>query len=89
MSADPITVEWVSDGRKPQCAPNPDFPRGVYADAACGAHGCAIGLPYPAPCCGVWLIKCSVCDNTVAITAAGRADDPYAAKIPCKLKGSA
>lgn len=89
MLAEPITVTWLSAGHPPRCEPNPDFPRGIYADASEGRQGCAVALGYPAPCVGKWLIECAVCDNRVIVTAAGRPDDPYAAKIPCKLKGSA
>lgn len=84
-----LQVYWIDRGREPKCAPNPDFPDGMDADLSLGAERtCSTALPYPAKRCGLWLVKCSVCGITVAITTAGRPDDPRSAKVPCKITGA-
>jgi hypothetical protein len=45
---------------------------------------CLAELPYPAECCGVLIVRCTKCGENVAITTAGRADDPRTVKLPCK-----
>jgi len=50
---------------------------------------CLVELPYPAPECGYWHIKCATCGMVVAITAVGRPDDPVRVKIPCLGSGRA
>lgn len=81
-----IEIEFRKSGRgKARCEPNPDFPNGVTLDIAQGRTSCAIDLPYPAPECGVWVVRCKLCLRCIAITAAGRPDDPIKALIPCNL----
>ena len=84
-----LTITWHSHNRAPQCPSDPAYPNGIEVDAAQGKIGCAVDLPYPAECCGIWLIACPVCGNQVAVTAAGRRDDPKRVRIPCKLEGRA
>ena len=80
-------VEFKPSGRgKAQCPPDPQFPNGVTINAA--NHGqpfCEVALPYPAPECGHYVVRCSLCDMSVAITAAGRPDDPRSLTMPCRL----
>ncbi len=78
-------VEFMPSGRgKAQCAPDPRYPDGKDIDISDGALACAIQLPYPAPECGAWVVKCNACERgAIAITAAGRPDDPRLVKIPC------
>lgn len=72
-------IDWKDAGREPQCAPNPAFPNGIDIDAAVGAaEACAVMLPYPAPRCGQYVVRCKSCDYVVAVTTAGRPDDPRA-----------
>ncbi len=53
-------VNFVSHNREAKCPSNPDFPNGVDIDAAAGARKtCSTWLPYPAECCGVWMIECT------------------------------
>lgn len=82
-----ITVEFVKSGRgKAQCPPNPDYPEGVAIDAAAlGEKACSVDLPYPAPECGTWMVRCDQCQMSVAITAAGRIDDPVSVRVPCRM----
>jgi hypothetical protein len=47
---------------------------------------CCNNLPYPAPRCGIYEIKCNDCGVKVALTVAGRVDDPRTITIPCKVK---
>lgn len=82
-------VEWLSDGRKAKCAPDPAYPNGMDVDAAEGRAGCTTSLPYPAPACGMWFITCPVCGHTALVTAAGRPDDPRSVRVPCKVQGRA
>ena len=82
-------IEWIDRGRDPECAPNPAFPRGVDADASAGAETtCTTKLPYPAKRCGAYIIECDRCGVRVAITTAGRADDPRSVKIACAPPGA-
>ena len=80
-----LSVEFVSHHRKAQCAPNPDYPNGIDLDVSRGKPGCSTDLPYPAPECGLWVVKCSVCGMSAGVTAAGRIDDPKSVKIPCRI----
>ncbi len=82
------SVEFLPSGRgKAQCPSDPAYPHGLEIDATKpGQKACCVELPYPAPECGVWMIACSDCHLHVAVTAAGRPDDPNSIKIPCKEK---
>jgi hypothetical protein len=79
------TVQFVPSGRgKAQCEPDPEYQHGKAID--CGFNvSCFVELPYPAPECGHYLVTCNECDMCIAITAAGRPDDPISVTIPCKL----
>lgn len=78
-------VVFISAGRKASCAPNADFPKGVDVDLSKGRFAvCTIELPYPAECCGTWVIACNKCGFKCGVTAAGRADDPRSITMPCK-----
>lgn len=84
---DQFQIRWHDSGREPQCPPNPAFPNGVHLDLAAGrAPGarCVLDLPYPARRCGYYSITCRTCGLRVAVTTAGRPDDPCAVKLPCK-----
>ena len=84
-----IRVTWHDHGREPKCAPNPAYPNGIDLDCSHGAeHTCAVELPYPAKRCGYFMVKCRACGMRVAITTAGRPDDPRSARIPCKREGA-
>jgi hypothetical protein len=79
-------ITFRPSGRgKAQCAPNPEFPNGVAINMTTGADDayCGVPLPYPAPECGAWVVTCECCSMTVAITAAGRPDDPVSVLLPC------
>ena len=80
------TVIRIDRHREPQCAPNPAYPDGIDMDATRGLPGpsCKVALPYPAKRCGMYEVKCNVCGIVVAITTAGRPDDPRSLTIPCK-----
>ena len=77
-------VEFIASGRgKARCAPDPNFPNGKSLVKS-GGFGCVVNLPYPAPECGIWKVLCSDCGSRVAITCAGRADDPTCFQMNCK-----
>ena len=79
-----LTAEWIDNGRAPQCAPNPAFPNGIDVDVSDGASKtCSIDLPYPAPRCGAYVIRCDRCQLVTAITTAGRPDDPRNVTLAC------
>lgn len=84
-------IEWCDSGREPQCPPNPKFPNGIVIDGREDETdaACTIDLPYPAKRCGMYFIRCKLCDRSVAITTAGRPDDPRQLIMPCKLGGNA
>lgn len=79
------TITWVTKGRKAKCEPDPNFPKGRPLDASNGDLSCKVDIPYPAPECGMYIIKCEQCGMSVGITAAGRPDDPISLQMPCKL----
>lgn len=88
-------IEWQDFGREPQCAPDPKFPDGIdVIDPMIGRAGtsgkstCKVDLPYPAKRCGVHLVYCEVCDQRVALTTAGRRDDPRSLTMLCKSLGT-
>lgn len=77
-------IAFVSTGRLPQCPPDPAYPLGIDIDLSGGAtKTCKTSLPYPAPCCGTWIVVCDDCGYGVAVTAAGRIDDPRTLKVAC------
>ncbi len=53
-----------------------------------GAETCTIALPYPAPECGMWIIRCDRCPMSIAVTAAGRPDDPISVTVECKKRSN-
>lgn len=82
-----ITVKWIDHGREPKCSPNPEYPKGIDVDMSRGQSvTCKTELPYPAMRCGIYIIDCDVCGLRVAVTTAGRSDDPRSVKIACAPK---
>lgn len=79
-------ITFQRSGRgKAQCPPNPDYPNGIALDAfTADAPSCTVSLPYPAPECGMWIVYCRQCSMSMAITAAGRPDDPISVKMNCQ-----
>jgi hypothetical protein len=83
--AEQFRIIWRDSGREPQCPPNPAYPEGIDLDISSpGLASCQTPLPYPARRCGVYIVSCLVCGLNVAVTTAGRPDDPRSARIPCK-----
>lgn len=81
-----MKIVFLDSGREPQCAPDPAFPNGRELDISKGAaKTCVATLPYPAPRCGVMMVKCERCGYSAAVTVAGRPDDPRNVTLPCKL----
>lgn len=78
-------INFLSTGRQPECTPNPEYPHGIDLDPG-ERPACLASLPYPADCVGTWIVSCKRCKTSVAITAAGRPDDPRTIMIPCKKK---
>ena len=77
-------IEWIDHGREPQCAPNPDYPNGIRLNSAPeGVPACVADLPYPAKRCGCYIVRCTVCGMSVAVTTAGRPDDPRSVRMAC------
>lgn len=83
-----IDVSFIDSGRSPQEKPDPKFPDGrrIILTEHALQKTCTRNLPYPAPRCGQYAIKCRVCGFTGLITVAGRTDDPNAVTIPCLEK---
>lgn len=82
-------IQFHANGRgKAKCDPNPDYANGKLIDMTYGnpIPSCSVDIPYPAPECGVWIIKCKECDFIGGLTAAGRADDPAKVILQCKNK---
>jgi hypothetical protein len=82
-----LRVTWIDSGLEPQCAPNPRYPHGIGLDFRhdVDAPCCTTDLPYPAKRCGAFIIKCQICGLSVAISTAGRPDDPRSIIVSCKL----
>lgn len=77
-------IRFLSHNRKARCAPNPEYPDGIDIDNG-ERPACRVELPYPAECCGAWVVDCSTCGVRVGITAAGRPDDPRSVMLPCRI----
>jgi hypothetical protein len=86
MKSPVIKIEFISHNRMAECPADPAFPDGVEIDFSDGKPGwvCVHEIPYPAKCCGLWVVTCMECGLRVGITAAGRLDDPRCIKLPCK-----
>lgn len=83
------TVEWIDSGREPQCAPNPEYPNGIDIPAIhADENHCKVVLPYPAKRCGAYIVTCSICQTRIAVTTAGRPDDPRSVEMPCNFTGA-
>jgi hypothetical protein len=77
-------VKWIDGMREPQCAPDPAYPNGIDIDVSGDSkETCTTDLPYPAKRCGYFLVNCELCSLSVAITTAGRPDDPRSVKLRC------
>lgn len=69
----------------PQQPSNPAYPDGVHIQGAVpGARSCTVDLPYPAPERLIWDVRCKRCGYRLAVTAAGRPDDPRSLTLPCQ-----
>ena len=78
-------INWIDFRRSAQQQPNPAYPKGKDIDGSAGrSPTCVCKLPYPAKRCGIYQIECSTCRISVAITTAGRVDDPRSVKLACK-----
>ena len=78
---------WVDHEREPRCQPDPRYPDGIDIDVSKGAaETCETELPYPAKRCGVFHVICDRCNIYVAVTTAGRSDDPRSLRVACKRK---
>jgi hypothetical protein len=86
-----IDVVFLDSGREPQCKPDPYWPNGkpinLVVDEMTKVKSCTYNLPYPAPRCGLYDIRCLECGFHVVLTVAGRPDDPNMVTIPCKGRG--
>lgn len=81
-------VVFRPSGRgKAQCPPDPNYPNGIELDCSTPPAGatCLVGLPYPAPECGLWMVHCNQCAITIAVTTAGRPDDPISVRMDCGM----
>lgn len=79
-----LKIEWIDAGREAACPPDPAYPDGVnLVDNPEALAHCVTLLPYPAPRCGLWVVRCERCRKSVHITAAGRVDDPRSISMAC------
>jgi hypothetical protein len=81
-----LYTKWHDHGCEPQCRPDPAFPQGKDIDISAGAKSCMTNLPCPAPRCGHYIVVCTECDRRIAVTTAGRPDDPRSVRVPCKQR---
>lgn len=82
-----MKIEFIDSGREPQCAPDPSYPDGIaLVDLSEGVTlTCTAELPYPAPRIGLMEVECERCGLRVAVTVAGRPDDPRSVKLGCRM----
>lgn len=86
-SMDKFSIVWHDANKEPQCAPNPAYPSGIDVDASLGAQNtCVAELDYPAPRIGAHVVRCNVCGYSIAVSTAGRPDDPRSVRLPCQEK---
>lgn len=80
-------IEWFDSGSEPTVKPNPKYPDGIDIDMSKGSEPtCVVTLPYPAKRIGYYSVECKACKLRVAISTAGRPDDPRSAKLACKVR---
>ena len=82
-----VEIVFLDSGRSPKCPPNPKYPEGIVVDFSQGfgeVDRCIVDVPYPAPRCGAYHVHCKQCGLVVAMTVAGRVDDPRTVVLPCK-----
>lgn len=79
-----MKIEWIDHKREPRCAPDPAYPDGKDINTVGDRPSCKANLPYPAKRCGLYIVECERCGYRVAITTAGRPDDPRSVRLPCK-----
>lgn len=80
-----LSVTWIDGKREPACPPDPKYPDGIDIDLSFGAvKTCATTLPCPAKRCGTYIVKCEACGKVVALTTAGRPDNPRSLKVACR-----
>jgi hypothetical protein len=87
MMNDRFCIRWWDGGREPQCPPNPDYPEGIdikLKPASVPLNRCVAKLPYPALRRGAYIVECARCGATVAVTTAGRPDDPRSVEMECR-----
>lgn len=79
-------IEWIDGNREPQVQPNPAYPEGIdVVTVEPGEVGCRVKLSYPARRIGMYLVECKLCRVRLALTTAGRPDDPRSVSVPCKI----
>ena len=83
-----IDVKFNDSGRTATQPANPKHPNGQDINLAISVvqKVCCRNLPYPAPRCGTYSVRCRTCNFTALITVAGRADDPRTITLPCKQR---
>jgi hypothetical protein len=82
-------IDWVDQHRVSLYPADSSFPNGVAIDVALDApRACRVELIYPAARCGMWVITCRACGFSVALSTAGRADDPRSVRVPCREKSN-
>lgn len=80
---------FLDSGRTATRKPNQKFPDGMDVDLRADPEQkhCCTNVPYPAPRVGAYNIFCNKCKLRVAVTVAGRPDDPRTVTMPCKVGG--
>ena len=80
-------ITWIDRRREPSEPPNLAYPRGVDLDVSLHRKpACVAPLPYPAARCGIYTVRCIECGFSVALTTAGRPDDPRSVRLPCRKR---
>jgi predicted RNA-binding Zn-ribbon protein involved in translation (DUF1610 family) len=81
-------VTFRPSGRgQAQCPSNPEYPNGVDVSCSNNPSARTVKLPYPAPECGLFIVRCTDCGYSIAVTATGRRDDPRSVRFACSCVG--
>jgi hypothetical protein len=82
-----FSVDWIDGGRIASYPPDVAYPNGVAIDVALdAARACRVELACPAAGVGLWLVVCRGCGFAIALSTAGRADDPRSVRVPCRAR---
>ena len=81
-----LRARWLDRGEESRRPADPAHPLGIDLVMVENpdAPTCKTSLPWPAARCGYHILECDRCGLTVAVTTAGRPDDPRSVEVNCR-----